>query len=144
MLERHPDASCLLLDDSAGMLGCARELLAGRSEGELVGDLGDPLPDGPFDLVISALAIHHLDGVGKARLFGRVRHALRDGGRFVMGDVVVPDDPADAVTPLTRGFDRPDRVEDLTEWLARASFATKVTWSSRDLVVISAEPLETI
>ena len=38
----------------------------------LVRRLEDPLPDGPFDLVVSAFAIHHLDADGKSTLFERV------------------------------------------------------------------------
>ena len=67
--------------------------------------------------MFSVLAIHHLDGPGKADLFRRVA-AVTD--RFVIGDVVVPDDPADAVTPLSPGFDMPSRVEDQLGWLREA------------------------
>ena len=55
---------------------------------------------GPFDLVASALCVHHLRGSLKRDLFARVRARLAPGGRFVLGDVVVPADPADAVIPL--------------------------------------------
>jgi tRNA (cmo5U34)-methyltransferase len=34
--------------------------------------LEDPPPEGNFALVVSALAVHHLDGAGKADLFARV------------------------------------------------------------------------
>ncbi len=34
------------------------------------------MPKGPFDLVVSAFAIHHLSGEGKARLFQRIREEL--------------------------------------------------------------------
>ncbi len=47
-------------------------------------------PPGPFELVASALCVHHLDGEEKQRLFERVRERLEAGGRFVLGDVVVP------------------------------------------------------
>ncbi len=36
-----------------------------------VAELTDPLPDGPFDLVVSALAIHHLEGPGQGRAVRR-------------------------------------------------------------------------
>ena len=60
-----------------------------------------PCPTGPFDLVTSALAVHHLDADGKRDLFARIAAALAPGGRFVLGDVIVPEDPADATIPLT-------------------------------------------
>src|SRR5262245_62724772 len=43
----------------------------------LVGRLEDPLPQGPFDLVVSALAVHHLDAASKADLFRRIAATLR-------------------------------------------------------------------
>ena len=92
-----------------------------------------------FDLVASALAVHHLDGPAKADLFGRVAAALAPGGRFVLADVVVPDDPAEARTPLTEGFDRPSTVAEQLAWLKQAGFTARVTWEDGDLAVIAAE-----
>jgi len=140
VLERHPSAFLFLVDASAEMLAVARrQLLADRVETIDVGDMRDELPDGPFDLVVSALAVHHLDGAEKRTLFGRVRGRLRPGGRFVLADVVVPDDPADAITPLTPGYDKPDRVDDLLNSLTAAGFDPSLTWSVKDLVVIAAD-----
>jgi tRNA (cmo5U34)-methyltransferase len=133
VLERHPGAALTGIDASADMLAVARERLP---DADLhVARLEDPLPPGPFDLVFSVLAIHHLDGPGKADLFRRVAEV---SGRFVLGDVVVPEDPADAVTPLSEGFDMPDRVDNQLEWLSQAGFAPTVVWSRRDLAVIAA------
>ena len=104
-----------------------------------VADLTDPLPAGPFDLVVSALAVHHLEGPDKAALFARVAAALRPGGRFVLGDVVIPVDPADAVTPLTGGHDRPSTAADQLRWLAEAGLDASAVWRERDLVVLRAD-----
>jgi len=49
-----------------------------------------------------ASAIHHLDGTGKRDLFGRIARHSRGGGMFVLADVIVPEDPADAVTARAR------------------------------------------
>jgi tRNA (cmo5U34)-methyltransferase len=138
VLERCPGASLVGVDASADMLAVARERLPGADL--RVARLEDPLPPGPFDLVFSVLAIHHLDGPGKADLFARVAAVLAPGGRFVVGDVVVPDDPADAVTPLSPGFDMPSRVDEQLAWLRAAGFAPTVVWSARDLAVIAANP----
>ena len=97
------------------------------------------MPAGPFDLAISALTIHHLDGPGKADLFRRVAGALRPGSVFVMADVVVPDDPADAVTPLTPEYDLPDRTDDLLGWLRDAGFEPVLRWAYKDLAIIRSE-----
>jgi tRNA (cmo5U34)-methyltransferase len=51
-------------------------------------DLRGPLPAGPWDAVVSALAIHHLDDEAKAQLFARVHAGLAPGGIFVNAEQV--------------------------------------------------------
>jgi tRNA threonylcarbamoyl adenosine modification protein (Sua5/YciO/YrdC/YwlC family) len=136
LLDRHPDASLVGIDQSEGMLAAAREALPpGRVELR-AGRIQDGLPGGPFDLVASALCVHHLDGAEKAELFARVRDVLEPGGRFVLADLVVPDHPADATTPYTPGFDKPSSVADQVHWMARRGFDVEVVWEERDLAVI--------
>ena len=139
LLDRHPDALLVGLDESDGMLAAARERLPAERVDLRVGRLQDPLPDGPFDLVASALCVHHLNAEEKRDLFARVRAALAPGGRFVLADVVVPVDPADATTSLTPGFDQPDSVADQLDWLTAAGFEARVAWEHGDLAVIVAE-----
>jgi len=136
VLPRHPGASLVGIDASADMLRAAS--LPGADL--RVARLQDPLPPGPFDLVFSVLAVHHLDGPEKADLFRRVAAVVAPGGRFVLADVVVSEDPSDATTPLSPGFDLPSRVEELLEWVADAGFSVSVAWSSGDLAVLVAEP----
>jgi tRNA (cmo5U34)-methyltransferase len=134
----HPDASLVGIDASEEMLAHAREALP-RAELRL-GRLEDPLPEGPFDLVFSAFALHHLDGPGKEDLFKRIALVLSPGGRVVIGDVVVPVEPHDAVTPLDEGYDMPSTVVEQLGWLAEAGFGSAtVTWSKRDLAVLVGE-----
>ncbi|SBW25882.1 class I SAM-dependent methyltransferase [Protofrankia symbiont of Coriaria ruscifolia] len=137
VLAVHPTAAVVALDESPAMLDCAQPHLP-RAD-LLVGRLEDPLPDGPFDLVISALAVHHLDALGKADLFGRIAALLRPGGRFVLADVIVPDDPRDAVTPVHDVHDKPSRLPDQLEWLQQAGFKARTVWRDRDLAVVTAD-----
>ena len=44
----------------------------------------------PLTGVVSSLAIHHLDGPGKAALFADVARALAPGGVFVVADLIEP------------------------------------------------------
>jgi tRNA (cmo5U34)-methyltransferase len=141
VLERHPEARLVGIDSSMEMLERARELLPGVEL--LVQRLEEPLPGGPFDLVVSALAVHHLDGAAKRDLFGRVGAALRPAGRFVLADVVVPERAEDAVTPLTPGFDLPDGLDDQRAWLADAGFESETVWARRDLAVVRADRITT-
>ena len=141
LLDRYPDAVLVGIDESESMLAAAREALPAERVELRTQRLEEPLPDGPFELVASALAVHHLDGVAKADLFTRVHRVLEPGGRFVLADVVVPDDPGDAVTSLTPGFDKPSSVDEQLEWLAGAGFHATVAWRHRDLAVIVADGL---
>jgi tRNA (cmo5U34)-methyltransferase len=139
VLARHPGADAVGVDKNERMLDAARARLAGLPVELEVGNLVDPLPAGPFDLVVSALAIHHLEGPDKAALFARIAGVLRPGGRFVLGDVVIPVDPADAVTPGLEGHDRPSTVADQLRWLADAGFDAAQVWSDHDLAVLRAD-----
>src|SRR4051812_36155335 len=81
VLDARPGARLLPVDETPDMLDAARETLpAGNVEGFVVADLADPLPDGPFDVVVSALAVHHLDPAQKRALFASVRERLPDRG----------------------------------------------------------------
>ncbi len=139
VLARHPGASAVGVDKNERMLGAARTRLAGLPVELERANLVDPLPAGPFDLVVSVLAVHHLEGPEKAALFARIAGVLRPGGRFVLGDVVIPVDPADAVTPGLVGHDRPSTVADQLHWLADAGLDATEVWSERDLVVLRAD-----
>lgn len=136
MLARHPAAALTGLDASGEMLDRARAALPADRVELRVGRLADPLPEGPFDVVVSALAVHHLDGAGKADLFQRAAASLTPGGRLVVGDVVVPEDPSDVVTPIDGDYDTPSTAADQLRWLAAAGLEPRVTWAHRDLAVL--------
>lgn len=139
VLVRHPEAHLVGIDLDPHMLAAARRALPADRVELRAQDLAAPLPPGPFELVFSALAVHHLEGAAKADLFRRVAAELRPRGRFVLGDVVVPDHPADAVIPLTPGYDFPDRTETLLAWLREAGLPPRVAWSWKDAAVIAAD-----
>jgi cyclopropane fatty-acyl-phospholipid synthase-like methyltransferase len=140
LLERLDNVQIVSVDESAEMLAEAANALPRERVTLVQGRLQDPLPDGPFDLVVSALAIHHLDDHEKPDLFSRVRAALGPGGRFVLADVIVPDDPERAVIPLTPGYDKPSGLEDQLAWLRGAGFrSVEVVWRHDDLAIVVAE-----
>jgi trans-aconitate methyltransferase len=126
LLARHPGARVVGLDSSPEMVFRAREL---EIEEVRLARMEDPLPDGPWDLVISVLAVHHLDDEGKRDLFRRVREQSRS---LVLGDVVdVP--PERRVAPLEPGFDMPSPAADLARWCGG-----EVIWEADDLAVVRA------
>jgi tRNA (cmo5U34)-methyltransferase len=122
VLDLHPEAELVGIDESAEMLATASmDAFADLR----VSRLQNPLPEGNFDLVVSALTVHHLDSAGKTDLFAR--------------DVVVPDDPADAVTPIDGVYDQPSTVDDQVRWLAAVGLQAEVVWARQDLAVIIAD-----
>jgi tRNA (cmo5U34)-methyltransferase len=140
VLERQPRAAIVLVDASERMLRAARTALpAARIEAVRVQRLEAALPPGPFDLVVSALAIHHLTSADKRDLFGRIAAVLRPGGRFVLADVVVPRDGEPTPFPSDPGFDQPDPLDDQLAWLAEAGLETRVIWSRDYLAVLQAD-----
>jgi len=138
VLARHPTASLIGLDASREMLDQARHALPDDRVELRVARLEDPLPDGPFDVVISTLAIHHLDGRGKAQLFRRAARVIAPGGRLVVADVIVPEDPSDVVTPIDNDYDTPSSIAEQLNWLAEVGLEPSLAWAHRDLAVIIA------
>ncbi|MDQ4125887.1 MAG: class I SAM-dependent methyltransferase, partial [Actinomycetota bacterium] len=138
LLAAHEGARLTGVDSSPEMLAGAARALPRERVTLVEADLADPLPSGPFDLVVSALAVHHLEGERKAGLFERVAASLEPGGGFVLGDVVVPDDPADVAIENEPGYDFPSPVGDQLAWLRDAGFDAEVVWSRRDLAVVRA------
>jgi tRNA (cmo5U34)-methyltransferase len=140
VLERHPDAQLIGIDASPGMVDVARDSLPSDRVRVLVGRLEDPLPEGSFDLVVSCLAVHHLEGTSKAGLFQRIASTLDPAGRFVLADVVEPVDPSYVVTAIDPEVDHPSKLDEQLAWLEAAGMLPQVTWTHRDLVVIVASP----
>jgi tRNA (cmo5U34)-methyltransferase len=110
LLEAHPEAQITGLDSSPEMVFRAREL---GIEVRLA-RMEDPLPDGPWDLVIAVLSVNHLDAEARKELLRRVREQSR---ALVIGDVASP-----------------DQVEDLLAWSGG-----EPAWQADDLAVVVAE-----
>jgi len=87
LLEKFPDARLTLMDISENMLEMARKRFARRTgTGYIVCDYSRSELNGPYDIVCSALSIHHLATEDKLQLFRRIFAALKPGGMFVNAD----------------------------------------------------------
>jgi tRNA (cmo5U34)-methyltransferase len=86
---KTPPVSLSLLDESPEMLAKAEVRLAKFRPTLHIQKFTDPLPVGPFDAVISALAIHHLPDEDKRDLFARIHESLAPGGLFVNAEQVL-------------------------------------------------------
>lgn len=92
--DAHAEAQLTLLDGAPAMVAVAAERLGPRAAAAIVQDFADSLPAGPFDAVVSALAVHHLDDAAKASLYARAYDALRPGGVLVNAEQVLGATPA--------------------------------------------------
>jgi len=123
LLATHPGAEVTGLDASPDMVFRAREL----GIDVRLARMEDPLPDGPWDLVISVLSVHHLDAAGKRDLFRRVSEQSRS---LVIADIVKTQK---GIAPIEPGIDFPERADELANWAGG-----EVVWKADDLAVVSA------
>jgi trans-aconitate methyltransferase len=123
LLEAYPDAWVIGLDSDSNMVYRLRQ----EYDDIQLARMQDPLPDGPWDLVISVLSVHHLKDPEKQTLFRRVREQSK---ALVIGDVVKAENQ---VTPVHPDVDFLDTAEELAEWCGG-----EVTWRGDDLAVVRA------
>jgi tRNA (cmo5U34)-methyltransferase len=109
LIEAYPDAWVIGLDSSPDMVFRARQTY----DDVQLARIEDPLPDGPWDLVISVLSAGDLPDDQLQALCRRVREQSRS--------IVIADT-----------FD-PDKLTKLTDWSGG-----KVTWQAEDLAVVAA------
>ena len=109
LIEAHPEAWVIGLDSSPDMVFRARETY----DDVQLARMEDPLPDGPWDLVISVLSVNELNDEQRRHLCRQVRGQSRS---FVVGDL----------------FEE-RQLSDLVEWCDG-----EVTWRSGELAVVSA------
>ena len=87
---RLPASAMHLVDASETMLTLARSRFAHHGEISFaIADLSQAELGGPWDLVVSALAIHHLEDADKRALFRRICAALAPNGLFVNAEQVL-------------------------------------------------------
>ena len=109
LIEAYPEAWVIGLDASPDMVFRARQ----SYDDVQLARMEDPLPDGPWDLVISVLSVNELDDEQRQRLVRRVREHSRS---LVIGDVF-----------------EGDQLEKLTAWADG-----EVTWHEDGLAVVRA------
>lgn len=144
ILTTFPNAAVTAMDGAAEMLAIA-EKSAGRNAERLkplVGLFPDTDIGGPFDLVVSSLAFHHLDDHDKRAGLKRIFDALQPGGSILLRDYVLGATSAinDRYQALWREFvqshgyddmswfddhsksDKPATITDQLAWLNDAGF----------------------
>ncbi len=85
--QQYPSTEYVLVDIADEMLNVARKRFAGIDRVSYqVLDYTKGLPDGDFDVIASALSIHHLEDPDKQKLFAEIYDKLPRGGLFVNYD----------------------------------------------------------
>jgi tRNA (cmo5U34)-methyltransferase len=109
LIEAYPDAWVVGLDASPDMVFRARQTY----DDVQLARMEDPLPDGPWDLVISVLSVNALTDDQKQSLCRRVKE---QSGSLVIADTFAQ-----------------DQLENLLAWSNG-----KLTWQADDLAVVRA------
>lgn len=83
----YPESEYVLVDIADEMLNVARKRFSGIGNVSYqILDYCKEFPSGTFDVIASALSIHHLEHEDKQSLFERIYDALPSGGLFVNYD----------------------------------------------------------
>jgi len=162
MIQKFPDAHLTLVDLSESMLSMARERFANRKDVRYItGNYSTVDFAGQYDLICSALSIHHLEHADKQRLYKKIHDALNPGGMFVNADQVLgeteainrrymaywdeflvpcPLSPEDKMQMLYRRdtFDKNEKLSVQLAWMADCGFhEIDVVYKNRLFVVFS-------
>ena len=85
--QHFQNSEYVLVDIADEMLEVAQKRFVGlENVSYQIMDYSETLPDGKFDVIASALSIHHLEHEQKAKLFRRIYDKLPEGGLFVNYD----------------------------------------------------------
>lgn len=94
LLNRYPEARITLIDISEKMLEVARQRFSGNENIKyVVGDYTKLNLSEEFDLVVSALSIHHLEDSDKKELLRKCYSVLKPNGIFINADQVIGETP---------------------------------------------------
>jgi tRNA (cmo5U34)-methyltransferase len=94
--KQFPATEILLTDISDEMLSVARNRFKGDNRILIKNRDNRDIPETEkFDLIVSALSVHHLSHEEKGKLYGDCFRALKPGGKFINADQVLGTTPAD-------------------------------------------------
>ncbi|MGL5351920.1 MAG: class I SAM-dependent methyltransferase [Clostridium sp.] len=147
LLKKYPNAKVTLIDLSDKMLDVAKKRFDNNPSFEfIVDDYTKHEFINKFDIIISALSIHHLSHIDKENLYKKCYNILEDNGVFINADQVLsPYNSTEKMfSDLWRdfveksglskseisnayeriSFDNPSTLSDQLKWLTNAGFKT--------------------
>lgn len=145
IFKKYPNAQITLIDLSDKMLEVAKERFSDYPNFEyVVADYTKQEFDNKFDIIVSALSIHHLSAIDKEMLYKKCYCMLEDGGVFINADQVLSPSPnieklhsklwkhavensglsKDAIKQAYERilYDNPSTLEEQLKWLNKAGF----------------------
>jgi len=145
ILEAFPQAKVLAFDMAENMLKICQTNLSAFQERLTLqqGNFAEDDFGNGYDLVVSSLAIHHLDGARKQTLFKKLFQSMNSGEILLIRDIVTGGTPrlTEQYEQLWRQYmkdsgeddkiwfqkyleeDIPSSIEEQTKWLAESGFA---------------------
>lgn len=152
--DKFPNAKIVCLDIASKMIDIAKNKLGDRENTEfIVGDFSTVDFKEPFDVVVSSLALHHIQTDEEKKVFySNIYTLLTKSGQFLNADVVLAstdyqqnmnmnrwidymnrnvsmEDIKQRWLPAHKAEDRPSRLMDQLEWLEEIGFESiDVIW----------------
>ena len=84
LYKKFPEATYTLVDASEQMMDIAKQRFENMDKFNfIISDFSKELPENQFDLISSALSIHHLEDESKALLYSNIYKNLPDNGCFL-------------------------------------------------------------
>jgi tRNA (cmo5U34)-methyltransferase len=148
VLGAYPEATATCVDMSPPMLEAVNDRFRRDDRVSIaIHNLEDPLPfDGPFDAIISSLAIHHVTDERKRTLYAEAAALLAPGGVFANLEIVAS--PTQALHDQWRDEmgardDPADNLRDMAsqlEWINEAGLQNvDCIWKWRSLALLRGE-----
>jgi tRNA (cmo5U34)-methyltransferase len=152
--EKFPNSKIICLDIASNMIDIAKHKLSGHKNAEFItGDFSRIDYNDKFDVVVSSLALHHIENdILKKEFYYKIYNSLTDSGIFINADVVLASTdflqntninrwiefmnkmvPKDKILnywiPKYKAEDRPARLTDQLKWLEEIGFkSVDVIW----------------
>jgi tRNA (cmo5U34)-methyltransferase len=150
VLRECPTASIVGYDVSAKMVARAKERPKKFNVKVVCDDVLNINYRNEFDLAVSSIVYHHLDGPEKQRGYKKVFDALKNNGVFILADVMGSDDPdlnqllekqwaefmkrkrgtdfRDSILELGKKHHKPSTLNENIHYLNKQGFRTSVYW----------------
>lgn len=95
ILKAYPNSKVCLVDFSEDFLNHAKERFANYDVSTVHSDFKNPdiYEKGKFDLVVSSIAIHHIDDEDKLSVYKLIHQSLKENGWILIGELIKSESP---------------------------------------------------